>query len=625
MTRADLLSLTEDALGALANRGLVKRAAKELAAGAGPVLGTDGGTVTGRFADGVVTSLPPGTALDGAACTCGAVGVCRHRVAVVLAYQREHREAAAFRPWSPGDITDDRLRDLLGDRALAAARRVWRAGLPVVLRRPTAADPAATAELPSCTVRFLVPGDPGYAHTNAAAAERDRWAVLAVWAFREADERGLTDDVVRLDVGGSPAAGPDLGPVLDLTAALLLDGVAAADPVFEAALDRLRADLVTARLHWPALAVEELVGQLRAYRERSAHHDPLRVADLVTELRARVRATGPRSRVLGVDEVGETPLRRVRLTSLGCRVHATAEDRTAEVFFADGGTVLVLRHRWPVGQDEHPTGHDLAGRRVAGASLADLAASTVVSESATRGANRVVRVSRRSSSTSTTPLGGAWAGLPDALVVDDLAAACREWDALPPRVVRARVAAELVRVVRVAEVGRVSYHPGAQRLDAVVADRAGATATVSATHRAHCPAALDALAEALPRATHVSGALRRFRGGLVVDPIAVLTPTGLVVPDLATGGAALRPGEPPAADPLTAALDRALDLCAEAVHRGLRHLSAGLRDRACGVADDLRRVGLRTAGDLLAAFAADPTPDTWHRAHLRLVVTAERR
>lgn len=623
--RADLLALTADALASLANRGLVKRATKELDAGAGPVLGVEGGTVTGRFADGVEVALPPGAGLDRASCTCGAAGVCRHRVAVVLAYQREHGEAA-FSPWSPGAITDDRLRDLLGDRVLTAARRLHRAGLPVRLTRPTAADPVATAELPSCTVRFLVPGELGYVHTDAAAAGRDQWAALAVWAFREADERGLTDDVVRFDVGGSPddAVG-GMDSVLGLADVLLLDGAATANPVFEAALDRARADLATARLHWPALAVEELAGALRAYRARSAHHDPAHVAELLTELHARARATGPRSQVLGTEEAAETPLRRVRLTALGCRVHATAEDRTAEVFFADGGTVLVRRHHWPVGEGERPTGHDLAGRRLSGASLADLAASTVVSESATRSAGRLVRVGARASTTSVTPLGRSWESLPDNLVVRDLTAAGREWDALPPRVVRPRVAAELVRVVRVAGVERIAYHPGAQRLDALVTDGAGASATISATHRPHCPAALDALAGALPTATHVSGELRRFRGGLVIDPIAVLTPTGLVVPDLATGTASLLTGEPPPHDLLTSTVDSALAVCAEAAHRGLRHLAPPLRDRAHATADALRRLGLRTAADLLTAFADDPTPATWHPAHLRLMITAERR
>ena len=82
--RDDLLALTPDALAALANRGLVKRATKDLDTDAGPTVETDGGTVRGRFADGVEVELPVGVPLAAAACSCGAPGLCRHRIAVVL-------------------------------------------------------------------------------------------------------------------------------------------------------------------------------------------------------------------------------------------------------------------------------------------------------------------------------------------------------------------------------------------------------------------------------------------------------------------------------------------------------------------------------------------------------------
>ncbi|PLW73934.1 hypothetical protein C0036_04600, partial [Streptomyces sp. DJ] len=75
--RTDLLALTPDTLAALANRGLVKRAVKELDAGAGPDVSDDGdGTVRGRFPDGTEAVLPAGADLDAGSCTCGAPGLC---------------------------------------------------------------------------------------------------------------------------------------------------------------------------------------------------------------------------------------------------------------------------------------------------------------------------------------------------------------------------------------------------------------------------------------------------------------------------------------------------------------------------------------------------------------------
>ncbi|WP_433248937.1 hypothetical protein [Actinomadura nitritigenes] len=659
MTRADLLALTPDSLAALANRGLVKRAAKDLDAGNGPELtiAPDGG-VEGRYPDGTTAALPAGAGLEAATCTCAATGTCRHQICLVLAYQSDAAAGAADAPeeepgepaaaevadWSPGTLDDDALAAVLGRRALTAARRAHRAGYAAAIHRPTPDDPVARVELQTCTVRFLVPGELGYVHTDAVASVRGEMTVLAAWAFRAADERGLTAADVRLDVGGE-AKGGDRSGGLDAATRLvdqvLLEGAVHAGPVLATALRRTAAELAARNLHWPAGAVDDLAGQLAAYHERDAAHDPARFAALIAEVHARHRASaagGTRSQVLGTDESAETPLRRVRLTALGCRVGGTDLVRTADLFLAHAGTgvVLVLKRRWNVPEGEALTGADLAGRRILGSPLRALAAANVVSESASRSAGRVVRVAAgRIAKTTVTPLGNAWEGLPAGLLVRDLKAEERALDALPPRLVRPRVEAEFVRAVEIAEVRDVGYHPGAQRLEAVVADAAGATAVVSAEHGPYRPAALDALAAALADAPRiVTGAVRRDRGGLVIDPFAVLTGSGPVVPDLAPGdGAAVLDGPSPAPpDPLGDVVRAALDVCAEAAHRGLLHATPGLRDRLARAGEDLRRTGLRAAAGALADLAGtvgsddpDRTAAAWATAHIRLLATAELR
>jgi hypothetical protein len=288
VTRPDLLALTPDALAALANRGLVKRAIKELDAGAVPALDTDpNGTVQGKFPDGTTTTLPPGTALDAAQCSCGAAGVCRHRIAVVIAYQRTQDSSAPAELWSPGAFTDDDLTALMGERTLRRARRVLQAGYRAKLRHPAADDQTAQAELPTCTVTFLVPGDLSYVHTDAV--NRDEATALAVWAFREADAQAA--DTV--DVGGSPTTATDLTAVTDLLDQLLLDGATNASEVLDVAWQRLHRDLTAQRLHWPAAVITDLLAQLTAYRRRSADYEAGEFAALLTELHARTTATGP--------------------------------------------------------------------------------------------------------------------------------------------------------------------------------------------------------------------------------------------------------------------------------------------------------------------------------------------
>ncbi len=601
MTRSDLLALTTDALAALANRGLVKRAVKELDAGAVPALETDAdGAVQGEFPDGTTTTLPPGTALDAARCSCGAAGVCRHRIAVVLAYQRTRETGAPAELWSPGVVTDDDLVALMGERTLRRARRVLQAGYRAKLRRPTAQDRTAQAELPTCTVTFLVPGDLSYVHTDAVT--KDEATALAVWAFREADAQG-TDTV---DVGGSPTTAADLGAVADLLDQLLLDGATNASEVLDVAWQRLHRDLTAQRLHWPAAVITDLLAQLSAYRARSAGYEAELFAALLTELHARITATGPRAEVLGPDEPAETPLRRVRLTALGARLRT---ENTADVYLASGDVVLVQRD----------TPLRTAQR---------LAASNVVSESASRSASRVVALkTSRVAKTSLTPVGTAWDHLPRALVVDDYDATAAQLAELPPRQVRARVEAELVRAVRVAEVSDLVYDPAAQRLTATLHGPTGSTCVLEATHRAVAPRSLDALAAALRAGpTTITGSVRRHRGALVVDPVAVLTEAGVVVLDLAadTSPQPLQPGVT-TSDPLSSGVDSALTVLAEAAHRGLDHLTDSLLARAREVGAHLHRTGLRTAAALVTAFADAPAADTWLSAHLRLLVTADAR
>jgi hypothetical protein len=254
-----------------------------------------------------------------------------------------------------------------------------------------------------------------------------------------------------------------------------------------------------------------------------------------------------------------------------------------------------------------------------------------------RSASRAVRLGTSRVARTSVTVSGGWTHLPPALLASDFAALAAELDALPPRVVRPRIAAELVRVLAVAEVRHVAYRPGEQRLDAVIADARGATATVSATYSRVAPGALDALASALDGPlTHVSGTVRRTAGGLLLEPLGVAVGTGpqrqrgprqhaVVAPDLAVrAGRELvtdRDGAGP--DPLTAALLTAGSLLADVAHHGLTHLPPSIADRAERAAVGLDAVGLRRVAAAVRAFRAglgddEPPVRAWVDARLRV-------
>ncbi|CAG7654436.1 hypothetical protein [Actinacidiphila bryophytorum] len=641
MNRADLRALTPETLAALANRGLVKRAEKDLAAGAGPaVTAADDGTVRGVFPDGVETVIAPGADLDAADCTCGAPGVCRHRIGLVLAYRQTAedtpQESGAFADWSPGEFDDDALAAAVGRPALAAARRVQDRGYSARLHRPTPEDPVPRVELPTCTVTFPVPHELGYALTDAAPAMRGEVVVLAAWAFRAGDDAGRTELVT---VGGRPQEGDpgeSLRTALALAGELLLDGVQQAGPVFAGSLRQCREELTAASRHWPAGAVADLQEQVEAYATRGTRYDAGRYALLLAEIHARHRAAAlDPVQVLGTKEAPTTPLRRVRLVALGCRIGGSAHERTAEVFFAhaDAGIALVLRKRWDLAEGQDATGYELSSRRLLGSALHALAAANVVSEHTSRAADRTIAISRgRIAATSVTPVGSAWAELPGTLLLRDVAAHLRGLGERPPQLIRPRVAAESVRVVAVESVGPIGYDPAGQQLEAVLLDPAGNEVLVRAEHNPLCPGGLDALAAALGggQVQCVSGVLGSAGGRFVLDPLAVLTPTGVVVPDLAAGEGdtliattAARP-----TDPITAALEAGLAALADAAHHGLRRLTAPARTRLDDSATLLRRTGLRTAAghlrDLEAALRQDSgAVARWVDAHIHLAVSLE--
>ena len=648
MGRPDLLALSDGTLAALANRGIVKRAVREVAEGKGPAVTEAGdGTVTGTFADGTEVVLAPGATLERSRCSCPASGVCRHLVMTVIAF-RDQPAPAAWAPWSPAEFSDDDVEALVGSRVMAAARKTFRAGYRARVRRPSADDPVPTVELASCTVRFLVPRELGYARVDAARGAREDAVALAVWAFRVADEADAGAPVVDIAVGGGgaerlAAGGSGVEPVLGLLGDVLADGVANTGPALGPAVMAARAALDARNLRWPVDALDDLAGQIEAYRVRSARYRAEDVAALLAEIVARHRCVAGggaslRPGVLGTEEAAETPLRLLRLTGLGARVSGDDAVRTVEVYLAHGeaGVVLALRRRAEAGAGEEPPSAAALGRRKAGgARLSALAGGNVVTESAVRAASRIVRIAEsRVGRTTVAPSAGLWDALPAGVLVDDLDAEAARLAGLPPAVVRPRIVAENVRAVVIEEVEGVQYLPGEQRLLATVRAPTG-RAVISFNHSSACAGAVDALAEALGGSLgpvrFVAGHLRRHAGDVVVEPTAVVAGASVVVPAFAPAtGSTLTAGAGAATDALAAAVGDAMATSAEVVHRGWRHLPPGWVGRAERAAAGLRRVGLdRAAGamtDLASATRAAPTGaalDRWADAHLRLLVTAE--
>ncbi|WP_216917797.1 hypothetical protein [Nocardia noduli] len=635
--RTDLLALTDDSLTALTNRGMVKRASRDLERGEGPTLAvTDDGTVTGRFEDGTTTTLPTDVSLETSSCTCHSVTLCRHRLMTVMTY-RADAAAEPVTPWSPAEFDDDQLVAHLGPRATRAARKALRLGYRATVIRPSTQDPVPTVELPTVTVRFLVPHDLGYARTDAAVGANPEAVALAVWAFRLADRQDPDLATVHVDVGGTPTTADSgtAAALIPLTE-LISHGVVHTSPQSLAAFAVARKQLESSNARWPLEALDALTDQLRAYRDLSARYDPVLAAALVAEIVARHRgAQGGRSiaaEVLGSTEAARTPMRLLRLTGLGARVTGDTDSRTVEVYLAqpDTGMVLAIHRRIELNDTQNsPTAAQLGSRMSGPARLSAIASGYVVTHSASRAANRQLHLGRSTvARTTITPSAGAWETLPQELLVADLDAEADRLADRRPAVIRPRLRADSIRVIAVESVEGIEYFPATQELRAHVR-AAGGSATIVIRHSTTTPGALDCVASALAsgEVRYIAGELRRRQRRLHLRPTALVLREAVIVPDFAPvedshwRAATIEPERNPLGDSVAAALE----LSSEVPHRGSRHLPPSWFIRAADIASDLRHHGLARAAEALLALRSPhvTTLDTWADSHLRLLLTAE--
>lgn len=654
--RPDLLALAPDALAALSNRGLVKRAQRMLASGHGPVVQqAEDGTVSGHFERrDVVCRLPPGRPLAAADCDCGAVSVCYHTVATVMAFKARPPvgDAAggssvpaqdAVVAWSPGDFDDKEVATMVARLGMARARRLMAGGLVVTVsvdRSQGAAEPIA--RLPACTLRFLVPNDLSYARCDCEIAVGCEHLPIAIWAFREAGESALTEPVtVELAATGEL----DLAPTVagrDVARNLLWNGIVGTADAFGIGYARAHAALLAANQVWPRTHLQELAEQFNAYRDRSARYRAAEAGKQVAGLEARWRVanndTGaiPGAVVLGTTEAGDAKMDQVRLVSLGARNRALrGTNSTTDVYLVDldTGNVSVLRGTYtgPV-RGGGPSTFDLKG----------LATGQLVTQAARRQPNRqLIMVEQGGAKTSVTPKSADWSGVRAPVLVTDVSNYAERWATRSPTILRPRVLAENVVIVPVEEVCDVRWAPGEQALAAtVVLPNGGGTIEIVRRFVSVAPGAIPHLARLLSGddVTYLSGDMRRTSTGFVMDPLAVMTPTGIEVPDLA----AIEPFQAALgeigleASALGTVLDEALAALDDGLHRGLLGASSGWISRLAMTGHALENHGLAHLASGLAACAesvervrtggrsADPdAPVRWMDAYIPLLLARE--
>jgi hypothetical protein len=624
--RPDLLALTTDDLVTLANRGLVRRAQGELEAGelSFELEEDAAGSVTVRWSDGVECLLPAGRTLVDGRCSCPATTLCRHLIRSVLAYQQAAQAPAAEaeaegpeaepasppapEPWDPGTISDKELARHFHRAALARARRRFDEGELVELVR--SAKPAAHLHTLSCSLRFLVPGDPRYTHCDCAEPAPCSHVPLVVWAFRLLDP-GQASGLIST----RPISLPVPLPLLDdLEAALVEFAGAGVAGSGQALLDRLRRLESRCRsecLVWPAEILAELVRQCEAYASHDARFAPPRVAELAGELCARSDAirhdTGavPQLFVRGSSADQATEVGSARLIGLGCgaRLRRGGVELAAYLQDGDSGMVVAVCRDFSDPPKEAPEPPKEFWRLaqmpvVKGTSLAALGTGQLLMKGGRRTPDRRFLPGRAPASFN--PQAYAWETLRQPLLAESFAELQARLALLPPAALRPRRIGEDLHVCPVAAVEGAIFSPAEQVIIANLRDPEDGTAILLHPYTGRGAGGTEALLARLgtqPEALRfVAGQVRAGGAGLIIHPVALIFQEGahrtMLQPWIDRGeGAAdlasLSAGLPAPGDPIAAYPGELIQALGELLLLGLQRAD----DRARRHWQDLHRRG----------------------------------
>lgn len=633
MARADLLALTDDGLIQLANAGLVKRALREVAAGQGPAVAeTADGSVEARFPDGTLTRLAPGRSLAQATCTCPASGLCRHRVALAVAYRAsapavdEPGQDAPSAAWDPGTLDGAAFEAGLAGAASAEFKRLLAAGLTVGLERGA----VPVAHLPTASVRFLVPGAVAYARCDCAAGGGCAHVALAIRAFRDA--AGAAE--IRIGVHPADSANPPARPadgiaeaVDALLAGLLAHGTVAGPGAHGGVLDRLRRTAEARGATQILLALIDLDAQFTAYAERSARYDEGTVLALATELSARIRVGD--AAALGLGQAYETAMAKTRLTSLGTRLEARGDTVLATVALADTdtGATLALERAYAPAEGEAGFIAGLPGRAlVPGLGLGGTGHGQILTSVARRRADGLLALGQGARGRTALLPREATLRLPVPLSVRETGTLLSRLAGRPPRFLRPRQRLDALHLFDVAAVLGQAWSPGRQVWQAALElPEDGGTLHLARGYDRAAPGALDALAAVFAGRSgpvrQVAGTAWIEDGALVCDPWSVGADR-LVVPDLA-GTEIAGASVPPA--PVAAArspVEDAQGLLAGALHAGHRAFTASCRASAPRLIARLEATGHTATATRLSAFLDARDQQAWAFADAAIWVAA---
>ncbi len=425
--RPELLELTPQALTALSNAGFVKRSLKELENGNVPEISHENDALIATFSDGVRTQLANGQALKEAQCSCGANGMCRHRVMLVLSYQRlcaTTQSTEKEEEWDPAIWLEELA--TLPDATRKRAQALVAKGITIELFCAPGEIPSA--RLPMSDVRFYSRSSIRFARCDCIEGTLCEHVVLAVQAFVEAKAQQAefnhliwqmrSEHVTSSDDPFASEEGNACRQyVQQLSQTLWLGGISQPLIHYEAAFNRALQAAETCNWRWVSESLRQLRASVDAFHARASHYNAGECLHQLAALNSRLNCAQEMARrdsigevppvpwrtVVGSGIAGEAKLDHLRLVSLGMRCWQDIEHYGLRIWFTDPdtGSILHLSRSWPRSEQENSPA---ATRRLFSFQAGALAGGQIVSQAAKRSADGELLLATRNRLSSVVPL-----------------------------------------------------------------------------------------------------------------------------------------------------------------------------------------------------------------------------
>ncbi|MBY7301965.1 SWIM zinc finger family protein [Escherichia marmotae] len=629
--RPELLELTPQALTALSNAGFVKRSLKELENGNIPEISHESGTLIATFSDGTRSQLANGQALKEAQCSCGASGMCRHRVMLVLSYQRlcaTPQPTEKAEEWPPAIWLEELT--TLPTATHKRAQSLVAKGITIELFCAPGEIPSA--RLPMSDVRFYSRSSIRFARCDCIEGTLCEHVVLAVQAFVQAkaqqaefshllwqmrsEQIASNDDPFASDEGKACRK-----YVQQLSYALWLGGISQPLIHYEAAFSRARQAAEACNWRWVSESLRQLRASVDAFHARASHYHAGECLRQLAALNSRLASAQemvrrdcvgevppmPWRTVVGAGIAGEAKLDHLRLVSLGMRSWQDFQQYGLRIWFTDPdtGSILHLSRSWPRSEQENAPA---ATRRLFTFQAGALAGGQIVSQAAKRSAEGELLLGTRNRLSSVVPLSpDAWQMLSAPLRQPGIVA-LREYLRLrPPVSVRPLNQVDNLFILPVAECISLGWDSSRQTLDAQVISGEGEDnmLTLSLPASASSPFAVERMASLLRQQDDpvclVSGFVSFTEGQLTLEPRVMMTQSRAWALDAETASVAPLPSASVLPVPSTAhqLLMRCQSLLIQVLHNGWRYQGQSVISQVGLLVNELTGAGFYRLAHLL--------------------------